>query len=56
MLVAAAAGSGGCGGSAASNWLRGRDDQIGCRRFAPFDALDRTSGAGRTTEGRRAPA
>jgi hypothetical protein len=24
-----------------ANWLRGRDDQIGCPLFEPFDALDR---------------
>ena len=41
MLVAAASGSGGCEVTAVSNWLRGRDDQLGCPLFAPFDALDR---------------
>jgi hypothetical protein len=45
MLLAAASGSGGCAVAAVSNWLRGRDDQIGCPLFAPFDALDRDSGA-----------
>ncbi len=49
MLVAAAAGSGGCEVTAVSNWLRGRNDQIGCPLFAPFDALDRSSGAQRAT-------
>jgi hypothetical protein len=43
MLVAAVSGSGGCEVTAVSNWLRGRDDQIGCPLFAPFDALDRRS-------------
>jgi hypothetical protein len=45
MLVAAVSGSGGCEVTAVSNWLRGRDDQLGCPLFAPFDALDRHSEA-----------
>lgn len=40
MLVAALHGSGGCEVTAVSNWLRNRDDQIGCPLFAPLDALD----------------
>ena len=40
MLLAAASGNGGCEVTVVSNWLRGRDDQIGCPLFAPFDALD----------------
>jgi hypothetical protein len=40
MLLAAATGNGACEVTAVSNWLRGRDDQIGCPLFAPFDALD----------------
>src|SRR6266536_3189469 len=47
MLVAAASGNGGCEVTAVSNWLRGRDDQIGCPLFAPFDALDDTPGSER---------
>ena len=47
MLLAAGAGSGGCEVTAVSNWLRGRDDQIGCPLFAPVDALDRRSEARR---------
>lgn len=39
-LVAALQGNGGCEVTALSNWLRERDDQIGCPLFAPFDALD----------------
>jgi hypothetical protein len=39
-LVAALGGSGGCEITAVANWLRGRDDQIGCPLFEPFDALD----------------
>jgi hypothetical protein len=39
-LVAAAGGNRGCEITALANWLRGRDDQIGCPLFAPFDALD----------------
>ncbi|MDP8968998.1 MAG: hypothetical protein M3N52_00505 [Actinomycetota bacterium] len=43
MLVAALHGNGGCEVTAVSNWLRGRDDQIGCPLFAPVDALDTTA-------------
>jgi hypothetical protein len=39
-LVAAIGGSGGCEITAVANRLRGRDDQIGCPLFVPFDALD----------------
>jgi hypothetical protein len=44
MLLAAASRNGACEVTAVSNWLRGRDDQIGCPLFAPFDALDGRSG------------
>jgi hypothetical protein len=50
MLVAAASRNGGCEVTAVSNWLRGRDDQLGCPVFAPLDALDAAwdaRGAGR---------
>lgn len=47
MLLAAASGNGGCEVTALSNWLRGRDDQIGCPLFAAFDALDGGSGVQR---------
>jgi hypothetical protein len=40
-LVAGLQGNRGCEITALANWLRGRDDQIGCPLFAPFDALDR---------------
>jgi hypothetical protein len=40
-LVAALNGNRGCEITAVANWLRGRDDQIGCPLFEPFDALDR---------------
>jgi hypothetical protein len=39
-LVAGLQGNGGCEITVLSNWLRGRDDQVGCPLFAPFDALD----------------
>jgi hypothetical protein len=39
-LFAGLQGNGGCEITALANWLRGRDDQIGCPLFAPFDALD----------------
>jgi hypothetical protein len=40
-LVAGLQGNRGCEITAVANWLRGRDDQIGCPLFEPFDALDR---------------
>ena len=40
-LVAAVHGSGGCEITALANWLRGRDDRVGCPLFEPFDVLDR---------------
>ena len=39
-LVAALHGNGGCEITVLANWLRGRDDRVGCPIFAPFDALD----------------
>lgn len=41
-LVAALHGSCGCEVTAIANWLRGRDDRVGCPVFEPFDVLDRT--------------
>jgi hypothetical protein len=40
-LVAGLHGNGGCEITALANWLRGRDDRIGCPLFEPFDVLDR---------------
>ena len=40
MLVAAVRGYAGCEALAVSNWLLGRDDQVGCFVFAPVDALE----------------
>jgi hypothetical protein len=40
-LVAALHGNSGCEITVLANWLRGRDDRVGCPLFAPFDALDR---------------
>jgi hypothetical protein len=37
MLLAALRGYGGCEVLAVSNWLLGRDDQIGCALFWPID-------------------
>jgi hypothetical protein len=56
MLVAAVRGYAGCEVLAVSNWVLGRDDQIGCAPFWPVDTLEArdaarrglaTSGAGR---------
>jgi hypothetical protein len=39
-LFAGLHGNRGCEVTAVANWLRGRDDQVGCPMFAPFDELD----------------
>jgi hypothetical protein len=39
-LVAALHGNSGCEITVIANWLRGRDDRVGCPLFAPFDLLD----------------
>jgi len=47
MLLAAARGYAGCEVLAASNWLLGRDDHVGCAPFWPVDALEaRRTGRG----------
>ena len=40
-LVAALHGNSGCEITVVANWLRSRDDRVGCPLFAPFDLLDR---------------
>jgi hypothetical protein len=40
-LIAALQGNRGCEVTALANWLRGRDDRVGCPLFEPFDVLDR---------------
>lgn len=48
MLLAAVRGYAGCEVLAVSNWLLGRDDQVGCVVFLPVDAVEtRLSGAAR---------
>ena len=37
MLLAALRGYGGCESLVISNWLLGRDDQLGCLVFSPID-------------------
>jgi hypothetical protein len=44
MLLAAVRGYAGCEVLAVSNWLLGRDDQIGCALFWPIDQRKRPSG------------
>ncbi len=46
MLLAALRGYGGCELFAISNWLWGRDDQIGCPIFHPVDVAEARSGHG----------
>ena len=50
MLLAAARGTGGCEVLAFSNWVLGREDEVGCLVFEPVDRLDR-----RRLERRRRP-
>ena len=50
-LVAALHGSRGCEITAVANWLRSRDDQIGCPIFTPFDQLDAHARTGRPSIG-----
>jgi hypothetical protein len=40
MLLAARRGDRGCEVLAISNWMLGRDDQIGCLLFGPVDHLE----------------
>lgn len=40
MLLAAARGYAGCEVTAISNWLLGRDDQVGCVVFTPVDVIE----------------
>jgi len=41
MVLAALRGYAGCEVTAVSNWLRRRDDQVGCVLFGPVDHLER---------------
>ncbi len=41
MLLAALRGYGGCEVTAISNWILGRDDQVGCLVLGPVDNLER---------------
>jgi hypothetical protein len=41
MLLAAVRGYGGCEVLALSNWVLGRDDQVGCLVLGPVDLLER---------------
>ena len=40
MLLAAARGRAGCEVTAISNWILGRDDQVGCPVFTPIDLIE----------------
>jgi hypothetical protein len=40
MLIAAWRGQAGCEGTVVSNWILGRDDQIGCPTFTPIDEVE----------------
>ncbi len=40
LLVAASRAQPGCEGTVVSNWLLGRDDQVGCPLFSPIDEAE----------------
>ena len=40
MMLAALRGKAGCEVTAISNWVLGRDDQVGCPVFTPIDSLE----------------
>jgi hypothetical protein len=40
LLIAAWRGQPGCEGTVVSNWVLGRDDQIGCPTFTPIDEVE----------------
>ena len=40
MILAAVRGRAGCEVTAISNWILGRDDQVGCPVFTPIDSLE----------------
>ncbi len=40
MILAAVRGYAGCEVLAISNWLLGRNDQVGCLLFSPIDAIE----------------
>jgi hypothetical protein len=40
MLIAAARGQAGCEATVLSNWVVGRDDQVGCPAFTPIDLAE----------------
>lgn len=45
MLLAAVRGKAGCEVTAISNWILGREDQVGCPVFTPIDLVERRSKA-----------
>jgi hypothetical protein len=45
MVLAAVRGRAGCEVTAISNWVLGRDDQVGCPVFTPIDSLEDRSKA-----------
>jgi hypothetical protein len=44
LLVAATRGYAGCEVMAISNWVTGRNDQVGCVIFSPLDAIEKKIG------------
>jgi hypothetical protein len=54
LLVAAWRAQPGCEGTVLSNWILGRDDQVGCPVFSPIDEAEARLNA-RRSDGRRQP-
>ncbi len=43
MLIASARGQAGCEATVLSNWILGRNDQVGCPTFTPIDSVEARS-------------
>jgi hypothetical protein len=53
LLVAAWRGQPGCEATVLSNWILGRDDQLGCPVFSPVDEAEERLKARQSTDGHR---
>src|SRR5919109_628889 len=53
LLVAAWRAQPGCEGTVLSNWILGRDDQVGCPVFSPIDEAEARLNARRSARGRQ---
>jgi hypothetical protein len=53
LLLAARRAQPGCEGTVLSNWILGRDDQLGCPVFSPIDEAETRLSARRSARGRQ---